>query len=68
MHPRSDPNRDMLAALLSVCCMNAQSLNNKALYIADFVMTQSIDIILLSETSLGTDFDHFVISELVPAG
>ena len=30
---------------LSVCCINVQSLDNKALSVANFVVTQGIDII-----------------------
>ena len=52
---------------LSVCCVNVQSLNNKALSVADFVVTQGIDILALTETWLGTDSDPFVISESVPS-
>ena len=53
---------------LSVCCMNVQSLNNTDLPVADFLVTQGIDIVALTETWLGTDSHHFIISESVAAG
>ena len=47
---------------------NARSVRNKAVSIADFVMSQDIDILALTETWLGRDTDKTVLRELVPTG
>ena len=52
----------------TICCLNARSLKNKALSVADFVNSRDIDVLALSETWLGTDNDNQVISELMPSG
>ena len=54
--------------LLTICCLNARSVKNKALSVADFVISRDIDVLALSETWLGTDTDNQVINELVPSG
>ena len=53
---------------LTICCLNARSVKNKALSVADFVIYRDIDVLALSETWLGTDTDNKVINELVPSG
>ena len=53
---------------LTICCLNARSVKNKALSVADFVIFQDIDVLALSETWLGNDMDNQVINELVPSG
>ena len=50
---------------LTICCLNARSVKNKALSVADFFISRDID---LSETWLGTDTDNQVINELVSSG
>ena len=52
---------------LTVCCLNVQSLRNKATPVADFVVSHSIDVLALTETVFGTDTDQLTLSELVPA-
>lgn len=42
---------------LSLRCMNVKSSNNKALSVANFVVTQGIDILTLTETWFGTFCD-----------
>jgi hypothetical protein len=48
--------------------LNTQSVKNKALSIADFVITQDIDVLAITETWLGTDIDKQVKKDLVPSG
>ena len=53
---------------LTICCLNACLVKNKALSVADFVISRDIDVLDLSETWLGTDIDNQVINELMPSG
>ena len=53
---------------LTICCLNARSVKNKALSVADFVISRDIDVLALSETWLGTDTDNQVINELGSSG
>ena len=53
---------------LTVCCLNAQSVRNKATSLADLVISRDIDILALTETWLGVNTDNYVIKELVPSG
>ena len=52
---------------LTICCLNARSVKNKALSVADFVISRDNDVLTLSETWLGTDTDNQVVNELVPS-
>ena len=51
-----------------MCRINVQSLTNKAVSVAYFVVTQGICILALTETWLGSDSSPFVISKSVPSG
>ena len=53
---------------LTICCLNARSVKNKALSRADCIISRDIAVLPLSETWLGTDTDNQVINELVPSG
>ena len=51
-----------------MCYGNIHSLNNKALSVANFVVTQGINILALNGTWLGTDSHPFLINKSVPTG
>ena len=53
---------------LMVYCLNVQSLKNKAIPVDDYVVSQGVDVLALTETCLGTDTDQVTINDLVPAG
>jgi hypothetical protein len=53
---------------LTISCLNAQSVKNKALSVADYVVSQDIDVLALTETWLGTTIDKKVKAELKPTG
>ena len=53
---------------LTVCCLNVQSLRNKAISVTDYVISQGIDVLAITETWLGTDTDQLTINEVVPGG
>ena len=53
---------------LDVQCLNVRSVKNKALSVADMVISRDIDILALTETWLGSAIDDHVIHELVPCG
>ena len=53
---------------LDVPCLNVRSVKNKALSVADMVISRDIDILALTETWLGSAIDDHVIHELVPRG
>lgn len=55
-------------AALTICCLNTQSVNNKALSIAELIRDSDIDVLALTETWLGTATDQQVLCEMVPAG
>jgi len=50
---------------LLVCCLNVQSLKNRAIPIVDNDVAQSIDVVMLTEAWLGTDADQLTINELI---
>jgi len=51
---------------LTVCCLNVQLSKNKATSVPDYVVSQGIDVLSLTETWLGTDTDQLTINDLVP--
>ena len=53
---------------LTTCYLNARSVKNKALSVADFLISRDIDMLALSETWPGTDTDHQIINELLQSG
>ena len=53
---------------LDVQCLNVRSVKNKALSVADMVISRDIDILALTETWLVSAIDDHVIHELVPRG
>ena len=53
---------------LTVCCLNVQSLENKAIPGVNYIISQGIDVLTLTETLLGNDTDQLTINELIPAG
>ena len=53
---------------LDVQCLNVRSVKNKALSVADMVISRDIDILALTETLLGSAIDDHVIHGLVPRG
>jgi len=67
-HSPNDISTSANKELLNIYCLNAQSVKNKSLSISDLVITNDIDILLVTETWLGTDIDRAVISELTPKG
>ena len=56
------------AKLLTLSSLNCRPVKNKALSIADLVTSHNIDILVLTETWLGTTIDAQVLSGLVPPG
>ena len=57
-----------VAVQLTACCLNVQSSRNNTMPVADYVVSQGIDVLALTETWLGTDTDQLTINELVPGG
>ena len=55
-------------SLLSLCTLNCRSMKNKASSLCDYVTSNNLDILALTETWLGTDLDNGVINETVPQG
>lgn len=53
---------------LHVTCLNVRSVKNKTLAISDYIVSEDIDVLALTETWLGSDVDATVISELLPSG
>ena len=53
---------------LPIHCLNTRSVKNKAMSVADLVISRYIDVLTLTETSLGPVIDNQVLSELVPTG
>lgn len=53
---------------LHVCSLNARSIKNKSVSVADFIISNDLDIIALTETWLGSDIDNIILSKLVPSG
>ena len=50
------------------CCLNVQSLRNKAQLVAYYIVSQGFDVLAITETWLRNDTNQFVISELVLSG
>ena len=53
---------------ITVCSINVQSVNNKALSLADLVIDRNVDVLSVTETWLGTVTDQQVLQELTPGG
>ena len=54
---------------MSMCLLNARSINNKALFIKDYVVDHQIDILGITETWTKSDGEsNRVVSELSPRG
>jgi len=53
---------------LKVCCLNVQPLKTKATPVADYVVSQGIDVLVLTETWLGIETDQLTINKLVTGG
>lgn len=51
-----------------LCFLNAQSVKNKTLALADYITGHDLDVVAIAETWLGTSGDATVISELLPTG
>ena len=52
-----------------MCLLNARSINNKALFIKDYVVDHQIDILGITETWTKSDGEsNRVVSELSPRG
>ena len=54
--------------LLKVGHLNPRSVKNKALSVQDFIVSQDLDILGLTETWLGTAVDRACLAELIPPG
>ena len=54
---------------MSMCLLNARSINNKALFIKDYVVDHQIDILGITETWTKSDGEsNRVVNELSPRG
>ena len=53
---------------VSLVSLNPRSVKNKATSINDFILSNNVDILALTETWLGTAVDKSVISEVTPCG
>ena len=62
--PTSTPHQKQA----KICFLNAHSVKNKTLFLADYITEHDIDLMAIAETWLGTSTDATVISELLPAG
>ena len=54
--------------LLKFCYINARSVCNKALAIADFILSEKIDICAIKETWLSNNTSPALLNELIPNG
>ena len=53
---------------LNLTCLNVRSVKNKTLSLCDYIISNSIDILAVTETWLGSVVDATVLSELIPTG
>ncbi|CAG2233223.1 unnamed protein product [Mytilus edulis] len=53
---------------LSLFSLNCRSVKNKTVSLCDFIQSNNVDLLALSETWLGTTIDKLVTSELIPDG
>ena len=56
-----------LSSMIHVCCWNARSVRNKSSSLADYVISNDIDIMLITETWLRDD-DDVLIGAMTPPG
>lgn len=61
-------DQDQTRCNIFLATLNCRSVKNKALSVCDFVTSQDIDILAITETWLGSNIDESVIQELVPTG
>lgn len=64
--PLEKEKRDIQS--LQLYTLNCRSVKNKALSICDYITSNNIDIMALTETWLGTDTDNIALADLVPDG
>ncbi|XP_062616025.1 uncharacterized protein LOC134277724 [Saccostrea cucullata] len=53
---------------LSLCTLNCRSSRNKSVSINDYIQSNNIDLMVLTETWLGSNTDNAILSELTPNG
>ena len=53
---------------MSICLINCRSVKNKTLAIYDFIISNDLDMLVITETWLGSKVDKVCLSELVPDG
>ena len=53
---------------LHFTCLNARSVKNKALQISDYIISEHIDVLGVTETWMGNEVESVILKELVPTG
>ncbi|XP_062595717.1 uncharacterized protein LOC134257091 [Saccostrea cucullata] len=53
--------------LFSLSSLNCRSVKNKSLSICDYILTEDLDLVALTETWLGSSVDEAVVNELKPS-
>ena len=53
---------------LKMCCINPRSVKNKTFALSDYILSNSFDIVAVTETWLGSSVDKACRNELVPRG
>lgn len=53
---------------IKICCINPRSLKNKTVAFCDFIISNELDVVAVTETWLGSSIDKACLGELLPDG
>lgn len=53
---------------LTLCTLNCRSVKNKTTSINDFIVSNHVDLLAITETWLGSEIDKVVVAEMIPSG
>jgi len=69
LHPVMMINPDCKASdPLTLVSLNCRSVKNEPISICDFIISNGVDILAITETWLGNVIDDHVLSDLIPSG
>ena len=65
---KSQKNNKGKPSNLTLCLANCQSVNNKTAYLNDFIVSNDLDCVALTETWLSSDNNQATLKSLIPNG
>jgi hypothetical protein len=53
---------------LTLCTLNSRSVKNKTTSINDFIVSNHVNLLAITETWFGSEIDKIVVAEMIPSG